>query len=630
MSRLYIVATLGALALSGCGQDQAESPTAATPDTVVPTPTRFVDVLPTYESLPLPEGLVWVTNNEDPPFASPDAKRGGTFRLSMTSFPLTLRLVGPDSNGSFVAYLRTGQVDLTAIHPNTLKYIPLLATEWAFDPDGKTVYYRLDRDAHWSDGMPVTADDYVFTKEFYRSEFIVDPWYNNHYTNNIVDIRKHDDYTISVVGATPKAQADLLHEYGFGPVPRHYHKLDARWVEDYNWRTEPVTGPYRISRVEKGQFVEFERVADWWGDKNRYLANRYNPDKVRITVIRDTNVAWEYFLRGELDTFGVVQPNYWYEKAQGEPFDKGYIQKITFYTDRQQPSMGMWLNMDDPLLSDLNVRLGLAYSMNVDLMLKTVLRGDYERLKSAYDGYGVYSNPAIEPRPFDLARADEYFNAAGWTERGPDGIRVKDGQRLAVRVSYATQDHTARLVVLREEARKAGVELNLQLLDASASFKQSLEKKHQIAWMAWGTNITPQFWEHYHSVNAHVPQNNNINNIDNPELDALITEYDRTTDTPTRIRAAHRIQQITYDLAGFIPMYKVPYTREANWRWVKLPAHYGTRITEALFEPLGGDYLRSDGLLWIDEQAKQETLDAMAAGRTFPPVTILDETWHVR
>jgi len=110
----------------------------------------------------------------------------------------------------------------------------------------------------------------------------------------------------------------------------------------------------------------------------------------------------------------------------------------------------------------------------------------------------------------------------------------------------------------------------------------------------------------------------------------LITEYDRTTDTPTRVQAAHRIQQITYDLAGFIPMYKVPYTREGHWRWVKLPEHYGTRITEALFEPLGGDYLRSDGLLWIDEQVKQETLDAMASGRAFPPVTIFDETWRVR
>ena len=83
-----------------------------------------------------------------------------------------------------------------------------------------------------------------------------------------------------------------------------------------------------------------------------------------------------------------------------------------------------------------------------------------------------------------------------------------------------------------------------------------------------------------------------------------------------RVEAAHKIQELVYDQAAFIPMYKVPYTREAFWRWVKLPESYGTRITEALFEPMGGEYLRTDGLLWIDEEAKAETLKALAEGRT--------------
>lgn len=629
MKRQHILAALAALTLAGCGTD-SPPPADATAAAPSPDETRLNEDLTPYPSATLPDGLTWISNTDDPPFASPEAKRGGTFRTSMTSFPLTLRLVGPDSNGGFAGFMRTGSVDLTTIHPNTGKHIGLLAESWAYDPDGRTVYYRLNRDAQWSDGAPVTADDYVFTKEFMRSQFIVDPWYNNHYTNNIVDIVKHDDYTISVVGATPKAPDDLLHEYGFGPVPRHFYKLDENWVSNYDWRAAPVTGPYRVGRIEKGQYVDFARVQDWWGDKNKYLANRYNPDTIRVTVIRDTNVAWEYFLRGEIDTFGLALPNYWYEKAQGPLFDNGFINRITFYTDTQQPSMGMWLNLDDPLLSDLNVRLGLAYSMNVDLMLQTVLRGDYERLKSAYDGYGEYSNPEIEPRPFDLNKANEYFNASGWSTRGPDGIRVKDGQRLAVRVSYATDEHTARLVMLREEARKAGVELNLQLLDASASFKQTLEKKHQIAWMGWGTNLTPQFWEHYHSANAHVPQNNNINNIASPEIDALIETYNRTTDHGERVAAAHKIQQLVFDLASFIPMYKVPYTREGFWRWVKLPEHYGTKISDALFLPLGGDYLRSDGLLWIDEEEKAATLKALAEGGSFPPINIRDETWRVR
>jgi microcin C transport system substrate-binding protein len=624
---------LGALTglLTACGGDPS-TPAAdesATVEIVEPTTTRFVDELPTYPTEPLPEGLAWQTNLDDPIYASPEAKRGGEYRFWMPSFPLTLRLVGPDSNGSFMSYMRGTDASLTDIHPNTRRPTPQLATEWAFGPDGRTVYYRLDPTVMWSDGLPVTADDYVFTLEFMRSPHIVDPWYNDHYTNQIVAVRKHDDYTISVEGATIKPPDELLFFYGLKPTPRHFHKLDERWVEDYNWRIPPGTGPYQVSRIEKGQFVEFKRVANWWGDKQRYFQHRYNVDTIRLTVIRDQNVAWEYFLRGEIDSFNVVFPNFWHEKAQGELFDKGYIEKIKFYTENPMPSYGLWLNMDDPLLADHNVRLGLHHSVNVDLLLSGLLRGDYERLKQHYEGYGDYTNPNIEPRPFDLAMADEYFRAAGWSQRGADGIRVKDGRRLSFTVSYGNNELTPRIVVLREEARKAGVELNLQLQDASASFKQTLEKKHQIAFMAWSPQHIPAFWEHYHSDNAHIPQTNNITATDDPELDALIIEQRDATDLETRVRLAHVIQQRVWDIAGFIPLYKVPYTREAYWRWLKLPETHGTRMTDPyLFDPLS-EALRTDGLFWIDEDVKRETLEARRTGRAFAPVSIVDETWRV-
>ena len=611
------------LLLQACGESSGPATEASGDGPVVLEETRFVDVLPTYESAPLPDGLEWLTNDEDPVFSSPEAKRGGSFRTYMPAFPLTLRTVGPDSNGSFAAYLRASNLGLVNIHPNTLNYIPELATHWAFGADGKTVYYRLNPEAKWSDGLPVTADDYMFTVEFMRSEHIVAPWYNNYYTNVIVDVRKHDDFTISVEGATPKPREELLTEYGLSPIPRQFHKLDENWVQDYNWRVAPGTGPYRVSHVDKGQSVTFDRIDDWWGNELRYHRNRFNAEEIRISVIRDMNVAWEYFLRGELDTFPVIMPNYWHEKAVGEPFDKGYIGKVMFYTDTPQPSAGFWLNMDDPVLADRNVRLGLAYSMNIDQLLATLLRGDYERLKQHYDGYWDYTNADIEPRGFDLATADEYFSAAGWVVRGPDGIRIKDGQRLAFSVVYGTQEHTPRFVLLREEAKKAGVELNLQLMDASAYFKQVLEKKHQIASMGWSTSLTPRFWEHYHSANAHKPQTNNITNTDDPQLDMLITEYDDGVDKATRVRLAHQIEQMLYDMAAFIPTWKVPYTREAYWRWVKLPEFHGTRTADALFEPV------VSGLFWIDEDVKAETLTARSAGRGFEPVTIVDTTWRV-
>ena len=615
------------LFLVACGQDDVPQESGQVlPDTDTDELTlqsHFVEELPTYESVPLPEGLEWVTNVNDPVWSSPEATLGGTFNTSVLSFPLTLRTVGPDSNDSFSAYKRYTNLGLVSIHPNTLNFIPQLATHWAFGPEGKTVYYRLDPDARWSDGELVTADDYLFTIDFMRSEHIVAPWYNNHYTNQIVSVVKYDDHTISVEGATAKPREELLYEYGLNPTPRHFHKLDENWVQDYNWRSEPGTGAYRISRVEKGQFVEFGRNEDWWGNDKRYLAKRFNPDTVRVTVIRDMNVAWEYFLRGEIHAFPVLMPRFWHEKAQGEPFDNGYINRIKFYTDTPQPSAGLWLNTDDPMFADRNVRLGLAHAMNIDLLLSTVLRGDYERLKTHHDGYWDYSNPNIQPREFDLQKADEYLDAAGFPNRGPDGIRVRDGQRLSLRVVYSTQEHTPRLVLLREEAKKAGIELNLQLLDSSAAFKQILEKQHQVAWMAWGIGLTPRFWQHYHSENAHKPQTNNITNTDSPEMDALIMEYRAATDKETRIRLAHQLEQIVHESGVFIPTYKVPYTREAYWRWLRLPEHYASRTTEVIFNPM------VEGVFWIDEEIKAETLAAKDRGDTFEVVNIADTTWRV-
>ncbi len=572
-----------------------------------------------------PADLHWETNLEDPVFASPDARRGGRFRTFMLSFPLTLRLVGPDSNGGFAGMLRANNLSLLGLHPESRKPIPELATHWAFGADGKTVYYKLDPEARWSDGKPVTADDYLYTLTFMRSKSIVAPWYNKHFSEVIVKVIKYDDHTIAVVGGTEKPREELLYEYGISPTPAHFHQLDEHWVRDYNWKIEPNTGPYRICQIRKGKFIEFCRKQDWWAQDKRYNRYRYNPDQVRVKVIRDLNIAYQYFIKGELDTFGLVMPAFWHKKAQGKVYDKGYIGKIVFYNDVPQPAYGIYLNEDDPLLRDRNVRYGFAHAMNIEKVINKVLRGDYERLQTMNVGYGDYSNRQIRARGFDLAMAEKYFGEAGWGDRGPDGIRRRDGERFAVRVTYVNPSHTPRLVVLKEEARKAGVELNLQLLDGSAGFKQILEKKHQIAWMGWmGGGLSPRYWQFFHSDNAHIPQTNNITNTDDPLMDEKIDAYREARTTPERIALARELELLVYDIGSVVPTFKVPYTREAFWRWIVLPPFYATRTSSSLFSPFGS----TGGLFWIDEAVKEDVMRARRSGKTYAPIMIEDTTWR--
>jgi microcin C transport system substrate-binding protein len=571
----------------------------------------------------LPEDIQWLANDSDPVYASSDALKGGTLNTAILSFPMTFRTVGPDSNGSFRSAILDNDLSLINIHPNTLNIIPELATHWAFGNDKKSMYFKLNPNARWSDGMPVTASDYVFTLEFMRSPHIVAPWYNDYFTQEIDSVIVFDDYTIAVVGT--KAEPDLYLKLGIAPTPRHYYgTLGPDFVPRYNWKVVPNTGPYLIDDFQTGKYIRFKRKKDWWAQDLKYFKNRFNVDRVNYTVVRDFNMLWEYFKKGKEDVFGLTIPKYWHDKTQIPIFEKGYAQKIWFFNDTQQSAMGLWLNQDRDIFKDKNVRYAFSHAMNIEKVIDQVLRGDYFRLEQAFMGYGPYTNDAIKARRFDLEKADHYMKASGW-QRGPDGIWEKEGKRFSVEVTYGFEEHTPRLVVLKEEAKKAGIELLLQQSDPTAAFKKFLEKNFDVAWMGWSTSLRPQYWEHFHSINAHKPQTNNITNTDDPEMDKLIDAYRNSLDEKERIRLSLEIQQKIHDIGMFVPTFMVPYIREACWRWWRLPDPPGTRHSGSLFDPFNS---ATGGMFWYDKKLHDETREAMKSEKVFEPVTRIDKTYR--
>jgi microcin C transport system substrate-binding protein len=535
---------------------------------------------------------------------------------------MTFRIVGPDSNGSFRGAILGNQLALIGVHPNTLNIVPELATHWAFDKDKKTMYFKLNPNARWSDGKPVTAGDFAYTLEFMRSKHIVAPWYNDYYTKEIDNVIVYDDYTLAVVSTKPVP--DLHLKIGLNPTPRHFYgELDENFVRKYNWEIVPNTGPYQISDFKKGKYIKFKRKKDWWAADLRYFENRFNADEVVFNVVRDFNVMWEYFKKAKEDVFAITIPEYWHVKTKTPVIEDGYVHKIWFFNDTQQSAMGLWLNQDVDIFKDKNVRYAFAHAMNIEKVIEKVLRGDYFRLEHGFMGYGPYSNDTIRARRFDLDKADAYMKESGW-KRGADGIWEKNGMRFSVEVTYSFDEHTPRLVVLKEEAKKAGVELRLQKLDPSAAFKKFLEKKHEVAWTGWSTSLRPQYWEHFHSVNAHKPQTNNITNTDDPEMDQLIDAYRNSLEEKERIELSLKIQEKIHEIGCFVPTFMVPYIRQAYWRWWNLPNPPGTKHTGDLFEPFDS---ATGGLFWYDKDLYEETMQAMKTGKKFPPVTIIDETY---
>ncbi len=574
----------------------------------------------TYEALP--ENITWITNRDDPVFASPKAVKGGTIRSALLSFPMTFRVVGPDSNGGFAGPLRANQLSLINIHPNTGRIIPELATHWAFDDDKKTMYFKLDPDARWSDGKPVTARDYVYTLRFMRSEYIIAPWYNDYYTREIEKVIVYDDYTIGI--RSTKAVPDLYLKLGLGPIPEHFFgTLGKGFITRYNWAVVPNTGAYQIDTFKKGRFIRFKRKENWWARDKKYFKQRFNVDFVQYKVIRDFNLQWEYFKKGRLDTFGMTLPKYWHVKSKTQVVEKGYVNLIWFFNDQEHPSRGMWLNQDKPIFKNQKVRQAFGHAMNVEKVIQTVLRGDYFRLPQAFFGYGRYTDYSITPRTYDISKVETLMTQAGW-KRGKDGIWQKGDQRFSVKVTYAYDEHMPRLVVLKEEALKAGVELLLEKLDSSAMFKKFLEKQHDVAWMGWSTSMRPSYWQGWHSDNAHKPQTNNITNTDDPELDALIDQYRDSLDESQRIGLSLMIQNRIQDIGAYVPTFMIPYVRIAYWRWLQLPDFHGTKQSNDLFNPFSST---TGGLFWIDSTVYDQTREAMGKAMVFEPVKIVDERY---
>ncbi|MDO9520371.1 MAG: extracellular solute-binding protein [Pseudohongiella sp.] len=583
----------------------------------------------------IPADLVWENGMEQPDIGSPDAKKGGTMFDYMPDFPRTLRTVGPDSGNAFRRFIYDNvTLGLAGEHPNTFEYYPELATEWAISPETRTVYARIHPDAKWSDGEAITVDDYFFTFYFNMSEHIVDPWYNNFYETRFTNITKYDDHTLSITMAAAKPDM-ASYALGLRPTPQHfYREFGDDFIDRYQWQFPPTTGPYVINDGDlvMGRSIAFTRNDGWWARDNKFLRYRFNPDRIQLSVIRDPNNQIEAFRRGDTDQIIVNTMEVWYDQLPDSSAEvaNGYIHKSQFHNRRPRSSWGLWINSAQPVLEDVNVRLGIQHASNWDLVIERYFRGDYTRLNTSRDGFGEFSHPTITARQYDIDLAMEHFALAGFERRGADGILVNaGGQRLAFTLTTPYERFRDLLPILREEALKAGLELRLEVLDFTTGIKKLDEKQHDIGFVSYGVGaeMYPRFWEYYHSSNAFdnafledgsvnparqtKSNTNNLESIAIYEMDQMIEQFDASSDAEEMKALSHRLIQMHHDYASFVPGYAQDFFRVAHWRWVRYPADFNV----ARADGTNFDYF----VYWIDEAMKQETLAARRSGQTFEP-----------
>ncbi len=585
------------------------------------------DFLKTGSPEDIPTDLVWENGMDQPEMGDPRATKGGVLRRHILDFPPTIRPTGPNSNNSFRSELYDLiDVKLITFHMETMELIPGLAREWAVSKDKRTVYFRLDPDARYSDGLPVKARDYLITAYVYVSDNVVNPYPKQYFRENIAQLATYDDLTLSI--SLPEANY-------FAPVtagdispssPKFYEEYGPDYAERYQWRIPPTTGAYEVKDdgIVKGVSITQTRVKDWWAKDHKFYRYRFNPDKIVNTVVRDESKAFELFRAGELDTFLITRPEFWYEKSEMPPVYNGYVERATFYKQYPKVPLGLYLNVSKPPLDNLDVRLGINHAMNWQKLIDVMFRGDYQRLNSFNEGYGKLGDPNIVARPYSIRSAREYFTKAGYTEEGADGILKKpDGTRLSIALTYPGLPIYDRMfALLREDAKPCGLDLRLDGLEPTVSYKKEMQKQHEIAFASWNTNPpAPDFHQFLHSTNAFdekgnpKPNTNNIFSWARPDTDRL-SEIVRSASTEAELSDAMRkLQNIMHDEGIFVPGFAIDFVKVGYWRWVKWPDCETTRFSPPVtYEP------HETYVLWIDEKVEEETLAARRSGKVFPEV----------
>ncbi|MCY4380070.1 MAG: ABC transporter substrate-binding protein [Proteobacteria bacterium] len=531
-------------------------------------------------SFSLPEGYYWRSNLSEPVIASKQAERGGTLTMSMKKMPETLRLFGPDvgnKDSSYLDIMRSNfMFTLLEVHPNTREYIPSLATHWAMADYGDKVFFRLNPKATWSDGVPITPEDFEFAHTFINSEYVQDEikyekWMNvkkiEKVANNVIVVELTAAYT---------PVRSLLFSNIF-PVPQHFHELTEDWAERHQFRAPPLPGPYKLSD-EYQYMVEFhpntpmyglafERLDEWWGDDLQYYKNTFNFDQIHLLTVDQEIVGqkkelpiefreiYHIFNTRKLDFMAVSPhvPESVNTLISREPLSvqRGYVHKYLVSVDPIQLGSGIWLNTRSPVFSDQKVREAFLYGLDMEQVIETLGVAPFVKRAGLTNGYTNYDHPTVVARSKDHRKVTALMLSAGYTLE--NGYWQKDGKMISINIlnPLNTQVHSFDLI-----ARSAATSgFNLQFV--SVDLSEFADYDGVIIDITSYSQQVPLLYHRFlHSFwldNDSSDNKLNFSQLRDRELDRLIDQYQLTAMGAEKESLSHQIIQKVHDLAIFMP-----------------------------------------------------------------------------
>jgi peptide/nickel transport system substrate-binding protein len=521
---LAILVSVGILS-SACAK-------ATTAPVVVPTTGGQVQVQPTAvpaTTVPEPttapvKSSITIVIAEDPP--SFNATIGQTGFDSLVMELVMLALADVDENGNAMPELA---VELPTVENGDVV---------VDDANGTMdVTWKLRQDIKWADGVPVTADDVVFT---YNA--VVDP-VNGFWIAGIdyVDgVDKIDNYTVVVHYNT--IYPSYLTQFGgylMAIWPAHYCDASQGFIH-WDCGMKPLSnGPYELKEWVQNDHLTFER------NPNYYEAGKPTIDEIMIKIVPEEAVRKQMLIKGDADLDMWTAENVINELKNVSNVDVS-LSKIDRWVMRIVFNLAAKGTTDavatpHPILSDVRVRRAIRMAIDTETITQQFWYGYAKQVwteffRPPYDGCNI-------PKPvYDPEGAKALLEEAGWIDQDGDRIRechgcttgADDGYKMEMEfITYSEYGETLDLTqeYIAEKLGELGIKLNISRVEGSVLWDTyangGIEMTGNFDMDIWddgysGSDPTDFLWGYYYSDAAVPDAGLNYGRYSNPKIDELI------------------------------------------------------------------------------------------------------------
>ena len=406
---------------------------------------------------------------------------------------------------------------------------PGLARSWEFSADRRTLTFRLDPTAKWSDGTSVTSADVLFSNRAAASREVA--WVGSDVKEAIAEVTAPDPRTavFRFARAYPYALMDavegnIVPEHVYGKTPL------AEWPQ-HPFLTAPVSsGPFLLKRYERGALIELTRNPGYLRAPLPRLA------AVIFRVIPDETTLLNELLAGGIDFMENLP-----EDAVARVRAK---QDLTVVRAPDLSYTFISWNTERPLFKDARVRRALTLAIDREAIIEGLLKETGRPSAGPILSCMWARDPSLKPLPYEPEAARRLLAEAGFADRDGDGLIDRDGRafRFDLETNQGSRLRADIVQMVAAQLRKVGIEATPRSFEFGAFIARHEKHDYDAFVGSWRESTKVDLKSAFHSASR--DGGYNYGSYADAELDGLIDKARLEGDRETARRLWWKAQQI--------------------------------------------------------------------------------------